>query len=227
MVEAYGGAFESVYVIFHPFIRVPNALAWKATRRYPTDDEIVTCAAKYSWGEVVAHNGLRSFAHLNQALLTSCGSLVDYLCDYAAQKALQGFLQSESVWMPNAGRFEPLLQSDILRIFDLPGFNQLLFVPEFPKNDPVRSIVITDLRNKRIPFPNHGSLVAPDSSFLFTVDWDSFFTLFYGPRTFVAAAVRQFGLEGFWPSPTTDHAWFNYSMGCATVTVSPEEPSAS
>ena len=30
------------------------------------------------------------------------------------------------------------------------------------------------------------------------------------------------GLEGFFVLPTTEHAWFNYSMGCATVTLSPE-----
>jgi hypothetical protein len=29
-------------------------------------------------------------------------------------------------------------------------------------------------------------------------------------------------LEGFFATPNTEHAWFNYSMGCATVTLSPE-----
>jgi len=29
-------------------------------------------------------------------------------------------------------------------------------------------------------------------------------------------------LEGFFATANTEHAWFNYSLGCATVTLSPE-----
>jgi hypothetical protein len=54
------------------------------------------------------------------------------------------------------------------------------------------------------------------------VDWDSFFTLFYGPRRFIEEMARGLNLEGFFATANTDHAWFNYSMGCATVTLSPE-----
>jgi hypothetical protein len=68
-----------------------------------------------------------------------------------------------------------------------------------------------------------GTLAAPDASFLFTVDWDSFFTLFYGPRSLVRDIAAGAGLEGFFAAPTTEHFWFNYSMGCATVTLSPDD----
>jgi hypothetical protein len=65
-------------------------------------------------------------------------------------------------------------------------------------------------------------LMPGDGSFLFTVDWDSFFTLFYGPRKFLTDFARQRNLEGFFAYPKMEHFWFNYSMGCATVTISPE-----
>ena len=71
-------------------------------------------------------------------------------------------------------------------------------------------------------FPARGTLLAPDHSFLFTVDWDSFFTLFYGSRSFVARVAAGLNLEGFFATPNTEHAWYNYSFGCATVTLSPE-----
>jgi hypothetical protein len=61
-----------------------------------------------------------------------------------------------------------------------------------------------------------------DESFLFTVDWDSFFTLFYGPREFVAEVVGRNKLEGFFATPTTEHLWFNYSLGCSAVTIYPD-----
>ncbi len=59
--------------------------------------------------------------------------------------------------------------------------------------------------------------------FISTVDWDSFFTLLYGSRAFLSDFVCRRDIEGFYAGPTTEHFWFNYAMGCATVTVSPED----
>jgi hypothetical protein len=125
--------------------------------------------------------------------------------------------------MPVEGRFEPLLQTVFLHIFREADAEELVFVPEFPNSNSIERLSIAGLSDSSIPFPTCGTLVAPDSSFLFTVDWDSFFTLFYGSRAFVADAVRRLNLEGFFATANTDHAWWNYSMGCATVTVSPED----
>lgn len=223
LVEAYGGRFEATYVVLHPFVRVPASLSWTATHAYPTDTQIVQSGTKFRWVEVAAHIGLSACARIHQALLTSIGSLDDHLADPAGRDALQLFLQSQPVWMPVEGRFEPLLQSDILAAFEIAGFQELTFVPEFPHSDPVVSPGIHELHSGHAPFPSRGTLVAPDASFLFTVDWDSFFTLFYGPRNFIRRIVDERNLEGFFASANTDHAWFNYSFGCATVTVSPED----
>jgi Protein of unknown function (DUF2711) len=223
LLDAYDHRFESVYILLHPFIHVPDDMSWRVTRQYPTDEQILAHGAKHSWTETAAHIGLSNCARLNQALLTASGSLVDYLCDQPARNALQQFLQAEPIWMPGPGAFEPLLHADFLAAFEAAGHDELIFVPEFPSADSIQRLPIADLIQRTEPFPNHGSLVAPDASFLFTVDWDSFFTLFYGPRAFVQQCARTHRLEGFFAAPTTEHSWFNYNMGCATVTVSPED----
>jgi hypothetical protein len=128
----------------------------------------------------------------------------------------------QPIWIPVEGRFEPLLRADFLRAFALARVPELIYAPEFPHSDPVVTLPTTGLRNGSIPFPFRGTLLAPDHSFLFTVDWDSFFTLFYGPRSLIASVCSTLNLEGFFATPNTEHAWFNYSMGCATVTLSPE-----
>jgi Protein of unknown function (DUF2711) len=214
-LDAFNRRFESVYILLHPFIRVPNQLAWNVTKQYPTDEQILAHGAKHAWTGAAAHTGLSNCAKLNQALLTATGSLVDYLCDYPARNALQQFLQADPIWMPGQGAFEPLLHADFLAAFEAAGHNELIFVPEFPNADPIQRLPIADLIQRTEPFPGHGSLVAPDASFLFT--------LFYGPRAFIQNFARTRRLEGFFASPTTEHSWFNYSMGCATVTVSPED----
>ena len=132
------------------------------------------------------------------------------------------FFGCPAVWMPAEGRLEPLLYDDFLYAFAEAGCKELIRVPEFPQNDPIHVLPLAGLQHRTVPFPSKGSLVAPDESFLFTVDWDSFFTLFYGPRAFVERIVRARKLEGFFAAPITEHAWYNYSLGCAVVTLSPE-----
>ena len=227
LVEAYGGAFECAFVVLHPFIRVPAELCWSATHRYPGDAEIAAHGEKVAWTEVADRTGLKSCARINQALLTSIGSLDDHVADPAACGDLQRCLQSEPIWMPTEGRFEPLLEPDFFHVFAEAAAEELIFVPEFPNTDPVVRLPLAGLRdgtrqNSKRGFPARGSLLAPDHSFLFTVDWDSFFTLFYGSRAFVARVAAGLNLEGFFATPNTEHAWYNYSFGCATVTLSPE-----
>jgi hypothetical protein len=222
LVEAYDGRFECAFVALHPFVRVPAALGWSVTRQYPDDAAIAAHGAKCTWAEVSLQTGLRSCAQINQALLTAIGSLNADLAEPAGRDALEKFVQREPVWMPAEGRFEPLLQADLLAAFEMAGQTELIYVPEFPQSDPVLRFSVRELRAGEAPFPGYGTLLAPDESFLFTVDWDSFFTLFYGPRALVERVTRARGIEGFYATANTDHAWFNYSMGCATVTLSPE-----
>jgi hypothetical protein len=222
LADAYGGRYESVFIILHPFVSVPDNLAWKATKKYPSDEQILSQGAKCPWASVAAHTGLSACAKLNQALLTSTGSIAQELSDFSAATALQRYLQSESVWMPVQGRFEPLLQMDFLAAFAAAGQQELIFVPDFPHVDPIQMLNISQLRNRNDAFPSRGTLLAPDESFLLTVDWDSFFTLFYGTRAFVSKVVRQQNLEGFFAMPTTEHFWFNYTLGCCVVTLAPD-----
>jgi len=201
---------------------MPELFAWSVTRKYPEDADILLHGTPFKWSEVSQQAGLVSCARINQALLTATGSLSGDLADVPGRNALQNFLQSGPVWMPTEGRFEPLLQSRVLHIFESAGCEEILHVPEFPDRDPISFLATADLRDGSILFPGGGTLLAPDASFLFTVDWESFFTLFYGERNFIARYVRELGLEGFFATENTDHAWFNYSLGCATVTLSPE-----
>ena len=227
LIQAYGGRFESVFVVLHPFIAVPEHLAWKTVKSYPADEQILALGTKVPWAEAAVGTGLGNCAKLNHALLTSIRSIGNEACDFEASRSLQRYLESNAVWMPTEGRFEPMLQADLLAAFDSADQNsasnsELVYVPEFPAVDPVQRLSVAALKSGAIPFPMRGTLMPADASFLITVDWDSFFTLFYGSRAFITQVARRRNIEGFFASLTTEHFWFNYVMGCATVTISPE-----
>jgi hypothetical protein len=155
-------------------------------------------------------------------MLTAIQSIDEELCDYPASETLTDFLEEGPVWMPTEGRFEPLLHEDFLSVFDAAGQQELVFVPDFPGVDPVQRIATRKMSVGETAFPARGTLAAVDESFLLTVDWDSFFTLFYGPRAFVEGVVRRRNVEGFFATPTTEHWWYNYSLGCSAVTIYPD-----
>jgi len=222
LLDAYDRRFEAAFVMLHPFVRVPQHLSWNTIASYPEDAQILSQGQKCTWAEIYTQTGLNSCAKLNQALLASIGSIKEELADFEARNVLQGFLESEPIWMPTEGRFEPLLHMDLLAAFEAAHLNKLTFVPEFPHLEVAAEIEISQLKSRALPFPSRGTLMPADRSFLFTVDWDSFFTLFYGPRKFVTDVASQRNLEGFFAYPKMEHFWFNYSMGCATVTISPE-----
>jgi hypothetical protein len=176
-----------------------------------------------TWTEVAAQSGLGNCARLAAALLTSIQAIGAELSDPAAARQLAEYLTGGRVWMPVEGRFEPLLRGAFLDAFERAGCREMVYVPEFPGADPVERLEVAALRAGRAAFPAAaGTLAAPDARFLFTVDWESFFTLFYGPRALVEQVARRNNLEGFFCTPTTEHLWFHYAMGCATVTVTPE-----
>ena len=75
LAEAYGGRFEAAFVVLHPFVRVPEQLAWRETKQYPDDRQIAASGTKCGWAEVAAQVGLASCARVNHALLTSTGDL--------------------------------------------------------------------------------------------------------------------------------------------------------
>ena len=136
LLEAYGGRFESAFVILHPFVRVPQSLAWSATRRYPEDAQIAALGARCAWSEVEAHVELNSCAHMNQALLTSIGSLTGYLADPPGAKAAD-FPREPANLDATEGRFEPLLVMTSFRSLHWPAWKNSSSFPSFPI--PIRS----------------------------------------------------------------------------------------
>ena len=202
--------------------------SWPGAQRIsiPATPRSPRTARRFAWTEVAARTSLKSCARINQALLTSIGSLADHVadpagcvtnCSVSSNPSPSGCLSkaaSSRFCSPTCFTFSRRRERKSSSSF--PNFR--IPIPWCGCPSPACATGQT-----RFPaFPARGTLLAPDHSFLFTVDWDSFFTLFYGSRSFVARVAAGLNLEGFFATPNTEHAWYNYSFGCATVTLSPE-----
>lgn len=208
LLSAYGGKFESAFVILHPFIELPVEMA--ANNDLPFE-QMMTHAQKRSWAYAAEKTGLGSVVKVNHALLTLYRSLKEEYCDSSASEVLESFLKAHSVWEPCKGRFDAFLSHELSEIFRLAGTDEIIWAREF---DPAKRLKISELQRSIAPgmiwYP--GTLLHPRHEFLLTVEWDSFFTLFYGPHTFLDGAVQKHGLEGFFVNPSHHHYWYRETV---------------
>ena len=212
LLSAYEGRYECCYVLLHPFVRI-SAPAAASVISYPTDEQIASSGEKYKWRDVAMEANLQTYCEVNHGLLSLILALKDEFQNESAANAIRKVIDPDrSVWIPAAGCFPALLQPDILSAFEAAHSDEMVYVPEFPDAHPIQTLKITDLGNfGRATFPYRGTLLPADESFLFTVDWDSFFTLLYGPRSFVTKFVESPHPEGFFLTPSTRHHWWRES----------------
>lgn len=85
---------------------------------------------------------------------------------------------------------------------------ELLFVPDISVNTDPAALEISRILQEDLPMHFTGTLVAPDESFLLTVDWDSFFTVLFGSAELIAHLTVREHVEGFRATPNTEHFWF-------------------
>lgn len=233
-IEWYEGIYETVFIAFHPFIRLgamPMVEPWiirsdeekvvwhgrsvgreRVTRNptYPKGEVILTLGQLVRWKDVVETLDFGGIRDVNNGLLTWIRALKVELEDKIAASLLEDYCMGAGVWPPTEGEFQPLMWPALLTAFDLAGETVICGMDEFGGNvlEKPRSEfgAAADL-DSIVSVVDHGSLFPPSKSFLITVDWDSFFTLICGRRAFVERLVSDEGLEGFFCERATTHYW--------------------
>lgn len=204
--SAFGARFECVYVMLHPFIEVSQQVedslgpypAWETVRKARSMGE------RLSWRHFGRISGLSTYSEISHGMLTAIHALKHEYWNRKAAHAVKRALDLHPlVWLPDDGCFPGLLQHDILAAFHKNGLGQMVFVPELSAHRPQ----LVDLAETD-SFPYRGTLLALDSSFLFVVAWDSYFTLFFGSREFVSQVVRDRQIEGFFATDKIRHTWW-------------------
>lgn len=213
ILKWYAGCYETVFVAFHPFFRFNNAV-WNDLDAYPDNDVIKRYAVKVGWHEMQARSGIAGDKLLNLALLTSIGALHQRYMRPDLSEQLTNVCESDHIVMPCEGRFEPTMDRDIVRAFHLAGYEYAVFGDEFVHNSVVKPLAEFTTESPRMceVWPNETmmarNIYSVDQRLLFTVDWDSFFTLICSNDATVRSIVDAGRFEGFYCDATTYHHWW-------------------
>jgi hypothetical protein len=157
-----------------------------------------------SWRELASATGL-SVGRLNRGLLTWIGALRTEFQDSDAAARLSGFCEVSGLDAPIDGSLPLAWTPLVVAFFRSAGADQLWISDEFgqPLSPCPALAEKLDLSLNRIH--RTGAIFSAVPGVLTSVDWDSFFTLFLGPRSQLAPLSTA--VEGFFCETDTKHFW--------------------
>jgi hypothetical protein len=200
----YEGVFEAAYVLLNPFLR-PRSPSVEILGDTSADEVCRNCDP-VQWSEVQRLLDLPSLAAIDVALRTNIGGLVRELADEELAARLKDGLRRHNLLPPVEGMFPELSLEPVLSFIQSLGPQWLWVGDEFCTERKLHWI--DDLKPAGAKTSLYrGNVFTPDRSMLWTVHWDSHFSLFCSTRENVERLRRHPALEGFACGPTTEVYW--------------------
>ncbi|GAA0769832.1 DUF2711 domain-containing protein [Ideonella azotifigens] len=204
----YEGVFEAAYIILNPFMR-PRPSSVGPSVEMMADlsaDKLCRAYEPVSWAQILELSGLPSLASIDVALRTAIGGLNAQHANKENAALLDVSLKRHGLLPPCEGLFPELMQDPML------SFMQSLDQDWAWVGDDVgterKLHWIDDL--KPASAKHHlvrASVFTPDKTSLWTVHWDSHFSLFCSTQENIARLAEHPGLEGFACDTSTEIYW--------------------
>lgn len=200
----YEGVFEAAYVLLNPFLRPRSPSV--VFSEIATAEELCRTCDPVPWSEVQRLLGFSSCAEIDVALRTNIHGLRPEFTDKPLAARLNDGLNSHHLLHPVEGMF-PELSLELMLSFIQSLDQRWVWVGDDMCTE--RKLHwIDDLKPLNGTTQLHrGSVFTPDKSILWTVHWDSHFSIFCSTRENVERLSRHQGLEGFVCEPATEVYW--------------------
>jgi hypothetical protein len=165
--------FQSALIAVHPF-------SWKDESRRDRPP---------TWQDIARAVGMTR-ADVNRALLTGSGALGPEFADERAAAALERYSESAGIERPTEGRFPKTFAVTLAWMFSRIGASQVILRSEFGdelfKAEPTAAGIAACLRQIYA-----GAAFCVKRGYLVTVDWDSYFTPFFGSRSVLKSVAEK------------------------------------
>jgi hypothetical protein len=210
LLQAYSGRFGAAFVALHPFFRMPASPDWKSidsNTNYPDNPYIRQYGQPVYWETIMRGIGCEDLRHFYIGMLTSIRALKQEYENREITQLIDEYTEQANVYPPLEGRFEPLLIESISQYISHEQADEMLYLPEFSKEPEVLSAETIIQKCDESESYLCGSLFDKNTSRLVTVDWDDFFTVFYGSSSELVSWLERSSLEGFFCDNQTLHSW--------------------
>jgi hypothetical protein len=207
ILDYYAGTFETVYVSLSPFIQ-PASISPDLFEpdTYPKRTRITEICKAVPWSTVMSIAGLPALSAVDIGLRTQILGLDKRHMNQEFAARIKAMTESTGIIPPCEGEHSDLLHNQVLELFQELGHEWVWVGDEFCTERKLHWI--EDLKNEQEPtISGHCNVFSPDKSFLWTVHWDSHFSLLcssLGNLNRIKVAER---LEGFFCGPRTQIYW--------------------
>jgi hypothetical protein len=207
ILSFYGGTFEAAYILLNPFIR-PVSISAERYMEWAdmTANDVHRSCEAVSWAKVQQLSEVASLQEIDWALKTSIGAVSKKYAREDLSTKLIAALQSNRLYPPVEGRIPELSQNTMLSFIQSLGHQWVWLGDELCTERKLHWI--DDLKPPAATAEfGLSSVFTPDKSLLWTVHWDSHFSLFCSTRENVDRLSRWPGLEGFPCTQDTEVFW--------------------
>jgi hypothetical protein len=187
----YEGYFDCVYIILHPFYKEDNST------------DLIT------WKEFIELAGFKDRIQLDLALRNLIRGLSAKWENEEDVVILKQTCKEHHLHIPSEGEFQEALTTSILKSLQDEGHHYLYISDELGFERKVAYIqdVIDDPNNAEFQIGGHDSWYTIKNEILYTVHWDSYFTLLCSDRATVERILAKHPYEGFYCDETTEIYW--------------------
>ncbi len=210
ILSYYRGYYENVFIIFHPFIKPKNGYEFDFENVYPDKATVNQHFVKVLWSDIVKECNFEGFDKLDIALRNWIGGLVAKYQNPIDVHKLKNFCENFNIIEPSEGSFQDCIINNMISSFKELGYKKIIFGDEWGEKQ--KDIFISELesRNNELDvflefMPNN--MFTEDKKILYSVHWDSHFTLLCSDTKTVKNIINKFSFEGFYANDKTEIYW--------------------
>ena len=198
--------FESCFLAFHPFLRIKKGhynLIKFIPGKWPNKKSIIEHCDLLTWTEFLQLSNVSNYKKLNACLLyREAGTRY---CDKNEYNKLENVFKNFSIYSSGADELPEIIENDVLNFLFKKGYTNLNISSDIEDE---RIIETTKLINSEIKLPHHPRISSIDSKYLIVVDFDCYFTYYFGTKNNIDELVREINLEGFYCNNETTESWW-------------------
>jgi hypothetical protein len=206
ILEFYKNHYEAVFLILSPFIALKNSKnsPFKEDKDWPSKKVISETCKKVSWSKILQISKIENLKKLDNTLREYIGATKTK--DLDSTNKLRKTISTLGVIPPPEGFFQDLLIDDMMNGLKALGFKKIIIGDEFGSEK--RETNVDEILNNHIElFAGENNIYTPNKEILFSVHWDSCFTLLCSKKKIIENFLKVSKLEGFYCTSKTSVYW--------------------
>lgn len=200
--DHFAGTYDEILIVFLPFYdqRIKEGIS---------EVDIVQKVKVIPWETVCRGARINEPSELYKALKISIGALPSASISSDLPLKLKYYLEEHGIQAPEKGAYDTFTKVAIFKTFEILGKRRVVVTDEFYESTYIIELSEFDAIAFSKKIARDAYYIYPeDKSFLFTMEWDSFFYLFAGGKQEMKIIQELNLFEGFLCDTETTHNWY-------------------